>query len=228
MKPLLMLSLPNSGSTWLGEVIAESLGLRYFAEYFNPLRNPDHEEVLCRNFGCELATCYQNIASPGDHNIDSDIRGTWFTEEHEFTKEVFSPFKLEAFSRHFECFALLRRPELVFPPTRLRIWSFYEHAWVALHTRNGLAARTCRERAREAHAVLAQQIRDDARRLNVPLIEYDDLFGCRATVERALTRALGPARSRQCVARVLETRRAKLPPGSPGTGPQSDSGHAWE
>src|ERR1700759_2119445 len=99
---LLMQTLPNSGSTWLANLLARHLpGCRYSEEFFNPLRNPKYESILSRRFGCELISCYRNIALDGDRCIDDDIRNTWGMEGFSFTKEVFSPFKLEAFTRHF-------------------------------------------------------------------------------------------------------------------------------
>lgn len=57
-KPLLMLSLPNSGSSWLAELIAANTSWnRYFMEYFNPLRNIVWYHELSKGFGCELIDC---------------------------------------------------------------------------------------------------------------------------------------------------------------------------
>src|SRR5450759_2213135 len=133
-KPLLMLSLPNSGSTWFAAVLARHLpDCRYYEkEFFNPICNLKHEAVLRRNFGSELVCCYRNIALPGDARIDDDIRNTWGVEDYTFTKECQSAFKLPAFVRHFKCFVMLRSREQTFPPGRVRVWSFYEHAWFAL------------------------------------------------------------------------------------------------
>lgn len=165
---LLMMTLPNSGSTWLAEVIAKhSSWNRYCMEFFNPIRSPKHFLTLSRNFGCELLQCYRNIAEPGDEMIDHDIRESWGIEDFNFTKEVFSPFKLEAFMRHFRCFVLLRDLGDTFPPKRARIWSFYEHAWFALREQGMVDGRATHfeERAMQAHGVMYQAIAVDAARL---------------------------------------------------------------
>ena len=107
MNHYLLNTLPNSGSTWLGEIIGRALG-RSHLEYFNPLQNPARERQLVWNFGCELAGCFDNIASPGDEHVHDDIRASWGADDFVFTKEVFSPFKLPAFAEHFECAVLTR------------------------------------------------------------------------------------------------------------------------
>lgn len=178
--PLLMLTLPNSGSTWFAELIAQHTRYdRYRMEFFNPIRSPQHYMMLRRQFGCELADCYSNIAEPGDELIDEEIRSAWGAENLNFTKEVFSPYKLASFTRHFRCFVLLREAADTFPPKRVRVWSFYEHAWFAL-CRAGLAkegnAMHFEERARQAHRIMSEAIRADAATLAVPIVEYRDLF----------------------------------------------------
>jgi len=190
----LMLSLPNSGSTWFADVISKHIpGCRYYdMEFFNPLRNERHEHTLTRQFGCELANCFRNIAEPGDEWIDGDIDRTWGTEDYNFTKEVFSPFKLPVFARHFRCFVLLRSPQDSFPPTRLRIWSFYEHAWIAMkESGHKLVSKGARERALEAHCVMSRAIEDDARNHGVPVIYYNQLFGNEDALRNNLERVFG-------------------------------------
>lgn len=207
---LLMLSLPNSGSTWLADLIAKhSRWDRYCMEFFNPIRSPKHYNTLARNFGCELHACYKNIADPGDEMIDRDIRESWGTEEFNFTKEVFSPFKLEAFARHFRCFVLLRDLGDTFPPKRARIWSFYEHAWFALKEAgllgNAYPAWHFEDRAMQAHAIMQAAIVVDAERLGVPVIRYRDLFEDEGLKPR-LEAAIGECDDR-LVSALQETRR---------------------
>lgn len=177
----------------MGEVLAQSWpGCQYEMEFFNPLRNERYENILERQFGCELASCFRNIAEPGDAAIDADIERTWGREPLTFTKEVFSPLKLEAFTRHFDCFVMLRAAEHSFPPKRLRIWSFYEHAWYALAARGWwhFEATTARTRAYEAHEAMRSAIVSDAERLRVPVILYEDLFGHPGEVRETLARGL--------------------------------------
>ena len=54
---VLMLTLPNSGSTWFAKLVAGLPGCRYYEkEFFNPVCNLKHELVLRRNFGSELVS----------------------------------------------------------------------------------------------------------------------------------------------------------------------------
>lgn len=189
MSDLLMLTLPNSGSTWFAATLAKHIeGCRYYdKEFFNPVCNIKHERVLSRQFGSELVSCYRNIARYGDANIHDDIAQTWGREPYTFTKECQSPFKLPVFSQHFSCFAFLRRAENTFPPGRLRVWSFYEHAWHALREEgHRCVANTLEGRAREAHDIQMTAIIDSAKRLGVPIIWWEDLFADPAGVTKTL------------------------------------------
>ena len=186
MRPLLMLTLPNSGSTWFASLLAEHIPdcSYYSKEFFNPVCNLKHEMVLRRNFGCELVECYRNIAKRGDKHIDDDIRATWGAEQYTFTKECNSAFKLPVFDRHFNCFVFLRSAANTFPPGRVRVWSFYEHAWFALKEAGlyGLHGVTTMDRAVEAHAILTDVILRDAARLKVPVINYEEVFSDPASI----------------------------------------------
>lgn len=213
MKPLLMLSLPNSGSTWFAETIASVIpGCRYAMEFFNPARNEKYEKILARQFGAELISCYRNIASPGDPLIDRDIAETWGREDYTFTKEVFSPCKLQVFTRHFDCFVFWRSEADTFPPSRPRVWSFYEHAWFALRESCSpelLFADDMRSRAREAHARLTGILRDTAFVLDVPAIEYRELFGSFDSVAESLRRVFADEIAARLAAQIVGTRNFK-------------------
>lgn len=205
---LLMLTLPNSGSTWLADLIAQhSSWNRYCMEFFNPLRSGKHYETLARNFGCELQGCYRNIASSGDEWIDVDIRHSWGLEQFNFTKEVFSPLKLEAFTRHFRCFVLQRSAQDTFPPRRVRVWSFYEHAWYALREAGYLDGdqQHYEDRARAAHACMQSLMLLDAQRLGVPVIQYRELFDDQGLAEK-IEAAIGECDGR-LLAAIKESRR---------------------
>jgi hypothetical protein len=194
-KPLLMLTMPNSGSTWFAKTVGAHLpGCRYYEkEFFNPVCNLKHETVLRRNFGCELVSCYRNIASAGDDHIDDDIAATWGAEDYTFTKECQSAFKLGAFLRHFRVFAFLRPEAESFPPNRARVWSFYEHAWHSLAYHGyPLRAETTPERALEAYRLIYDHIVEDTQRRGVPVLYYADLFAERDDLQERLAKAIGP------------------------------------
>jgi hypothetical protein len=179
MKPLLMQSLPNSGSTWFAALLSEYIpGCRYYdKEFFNPVCNIKHELVLREHFGSELVSCYRNIALPGGSGIDAAISSTWGAESYTFTKECNSAFKLPVFVDHFACFVFLRAEHNTFPPGRVRVWSFYEHAWHALReSGHHLTGHSIEQRAREAHTILTGVILEQAEVLGIPVIWWEDVF----------------------------------------------------
>lgn len=213
---LLMLSLPNSGSTWLAAVIAKHLpGCRYYdMEFFNPLRNEKHEKELARDFGCELASCYTNIMKPSSGLTLEVIDKTWGVEDYNFTKEVFCPAKAAAFSKRFNMFGLLRSFEESFPPSRLRIWSFYEHAWWSMleHGYAGLTATTYKGRAEEAHAAMYAEIMSAASLHKFEVIKYSSLFSDDPSeINETMARAIGFS-SDQLVDEIIKTRAQKSRP----------------
>jgi hypothetical protein len=170
--------MSSSGGKWLASTIARHLpGCRYYdKEYFNPWCNPNRELILVRNFGCEMASCYRNIALPGDNNIEADIDNTWSADGYTFTKEVFSAFKLPTLLRRFDVFALVRRTDDCLPTKRSNVWNCYEHTWWALHeARYPMTATLARDRAIEAHAFIRKKIIEDCERFNLPVMEFDYL-----------------------------------------------------
>lgn len=189
---LLMLTLPNSGSTWLADLIARHTHWnRYSMEYFNPLRNPAHFDTLSRHFGCELISCYRHIAAGESPGIHSAIRTTWGQDVYNFTKEVFSPAKLPVFVQHFRCFVLLRSAADTFQPKRARVWSFYEHSWQALHDAGDeLVGEHFEDKALIAHLRMAGQLLQDAQALGVPVINYRELFDD-GQLQRKMEAAIG-------------------------------------
>ena len=210
-KDLMILSLPNTGSTWFAECVAKGYEGKYFYEYFNPLRNPDHEEMLARSFGCETVASYANIATPGSADIDTEIAKTWGQDGYHFTKEVFSPLKLATFAKRFHCVVFFRDESLVFPPSRLRIISFYEHAWWAIQSSPWfdvrLRANNAWERAREAFTVLRSRMAVDAGRLGVQVLHFEHLFGQRQDVEAVIKKAFGGLVDAEAVALEIEKTR---------------------
>lgn len=190
---LLMISLPNCGSTWLADLIAAHTPYsRYFQEYFNPIRQPAHYELLRTQFGCELVDCYRQIAYPGDKFTAEIVRKTWGRSGFNFTKEVFCAFKLERLAPHFsQTFVLLRDEADSFPPRRARAWGFYEHCYYAIAERQAVTpAATFEGRARIAYRIMRERLERDAGRLGVQVVQYRDLFDDVAGPP-ALARAIG-------------------------------------
>ena len=211
MTDLLLLSLPNSGSTWLCHLIAEHREGRYSEEFFNPVFSETNELLLRDHIGSELVSCYRNIAQSERPGFDEVIRETWGNARYTFTKENYSPFKVEAFARHFKCVVLLRSTLDVFPPSRVRVWSFYEHAWFALkEAGHPLHAVSTRGRAIEAHAIMSARQLKDAVRLGVPILHHHELFDTLSEVRASLERCFGgEGWEAACAADIVRTRRPK-------------------
>lgn len=175
----LMLTLPNMGSTWFAALLAKHLpGCNYYdKEFFNPVCNLKHADRLQRGFGSELVSCYRNIATEGDCRLPMDIAATWGKEDYTFTKETFSVMKVWAFAQRFNCFVFLRSEENSFPPSRARVWSFYEHAWHAFYERGmPLKEKTIDGRMHEIYRHMRDTLIVQAANLELPVIWWEDLF----------------------------------------------------
>jgi hypothetical protein len=214
MKPLLILSIPNSGSTWFADLVAKNTpgDIKYFPEFFNPLRNVRFEADLAPNFGCETIRSYRNIADPGDHVARSEVRRMWVVAGYGMTKEVFSPFKMQLFlEAGFRVVVFLRSIEQSFPPSRLRVWSFYEHAWWALKAQGmDVRADSIRERAIEAALIMRARLEGDAVQYACPVVHWESLMeaiSC-GRLRDGLTPALG-FDADQLAVRIWATRSAQ-------------------
>ncbi len=110
------------------------------------------------------------------------ISETWDRDGYTFTKEVFSPYKLRQFAERFNCAVLVSESRLVFPPTRLRVYSFYEHAYVSLTEERRVhfpllpPCPSVADYAIAAHDKMAADLVDEADRLGVPVLRYRDLL----------------------------------------------------
>lgn len=175
----MILSLPNSGTDWLCPILAKHGGLRYYEkEFFNPICNRQYGDLLEQAFGCELVSCYRNIGVRSDDQVDvleRVYRQTWARHDWNLDKENFSPFKVSFFARRFLIAFLYRSPENVFPPSRLRVWQWYDAIYHGL-VDNGLVARNhggLRARAAAAHWVCWNEMRTWARMTGAPFLDYE-------------------------------------------------------
>jgi hypothetical protein len=214
----LILSLPNSGTDWLCPILAEHGGLHYYRkEFFNPITNPQYGHVLEAGFGCELPTCHRNIGRGAEAaDLEAIYRETWLREEGawNFDKEVYSPLKVEFFARHFRIAFLHRPVESVFPPSRLRVWAWYDAIYCAFLASGRIGqsrgARPLAVRARIAHHTAWAAMREAAVRLDAPVLDYDllcqaDAATIRAHLSRGWIRDVVDVEA--AVASILATRR---------------------
>ncbi len=189
-RPIALLSLPNTGTDWFADMLLrQNPHLRYYREYFNPICNPVHENVLNRAFGCEMVDNYAMIAKAGGHH-EKVYQQTWAKENYNFTKENYSGFKLNWFVTHFDCVVLYRRAELSLPGSRLPVKAWYDAMYCSL-LRNRWTlepdvrvlvdfaveqADTIAKRLVAAFVIYYYKLLRDAHRHNVPILDYDRLM----------------------------------------------------
>ena len=146
MKSLMLLSQPNTGSTWLAECIRlASPKLRSRPgdrEFFNPAWNWECAIPLSAFFGGELMSSNQNIARtpPVDEYFDFDecLKETWDKSDRDFTKETYLAWQIQAtpMQSRFDVIGLVRDWESSFPPSRGRVKVWYDNIYWSLR-RNG-------------------------------------------------------------------------------------------
>ena len=220
VSPLVLLSLPNSGSTWVAGILARHIeACRYYRiEFFNPLRNRKHYSRLSTIFGCELAGCFRNIVHrPTPAQFAAVLRDTWRKEDYTFTKEVFCPRMLELFrGEGFQVRVLQSDETLVFPPTRVRVYSFYEHAYVALRERRHVGPppdAPLLAKCLSAYRNLSVMLEHDARRAGLPILRYAELLTASpAAVSESLHRQQIPGLNVEAAARDIVSKR-RMPAG---------------
>lgn len=183
----MILSLPNSGTDWLCRILAKhGKDLRYYEkEFFNPLCNWKHCLVMELAFGCEMVSCHRNIGLCAEEQADqleAIYQNTWCQYDWNFDKENFAAFKVDFFAKHFEIVILHRSAGSMFPPSRARVWNWYDAIWNGLvahgHLIGHSMALECR--AHDAHRVCSWELVRWADRLGAPVLDYDVL--CTAPV----------------------------------------------
>ena len=189
----MMLSLPNSGTDWLCRILAKhgrGDGLRYYdKEFFNPICNLKYATVLEGPFGCELASCFENIGVRSEYqarDLEAAYRATWEMEGYNFDKENFSALKVPFFAQHFDIVFLYRPAYNVFPPSRLRVWAWYDAIYTAMVANGEIEADQLdlQERALAAHAECWRVMRAAAAKIGAPILDYETL--CKASTESAV------------------------------------------
>jgi len=182
----MLLSLPNSGTDWLVNCICQSENVKYYREFFNPIVNPQFEDTLAKAFGCELADTIDAIATPVNDSLAKTVLNeTWGKTDFNFTKENYSPFKLRFFNQFFECFVLHRDVHLCIPGSRReQVMTWYSALFVSV-TRNSKMesvrwaikhADTLHKKYVAAHVICDHQLCQDAAKLNISVLDYNDLM----------------------------------------------------
>ncbi len=184
MRHWLCLSLPNSGSDWFADLVAQcTRGAKYFRkEYFNPITNWPHLDTLAIAFGCELPSTARHLHKQIHGILDDDdeaemlsiIDDTWGKQEQwNCNKEVWSFGNARVFQKRFQLWGLTRSASTLFPPSRARVWAWYDAIACAAglqHTGGRLE-----QRCRAAHKIGVECIHNSATELDFPVLDYDKL-----------------------------------------------------
>ena len=95
--------------------------------------------------------------------------------------------KVRFFAEHFELAFLFRPADNVFPPSRLRVWAWYDAIYTALVAQGVIEEREhldLQERALAAHAACWSEMRAAAADLGAPILDYETL--CKASSASAV------------------------------------------
>jgi len=207
----MVIGTPNTGSTWLCNLIAECSDLRYYdKEFFNPATNPIYRSELETVFGCEWADTIANIAAAHDL-VEGVIGSTWRKAGiWDFDKENYSAWRVKDYVKAgFDIIRLKRKPSSVFPPLRGRVWCFYDaifHSMVINH-RTSKCGLKIAERAFIAFSESWKVI--DAAAPGSPVIDYDKLMSVsKVQIEDIIRSAFGDRVDHRLAARrICEERR---------------------
>lgn len=184
MRPWLCLSLPNSGSDWFADLVAQCTprARYYHKEFFNPVTNWPHMAELATVFGCELPSTLNNLYRQMNRMRDDEdqaamlavIDKTWGAQqEWNCNKEVWSFGNAEIFKDRFVLWGLTRSADTLFPPSRARVWAWYD---VIAYAAGLLSTSTeFDQRCRQAHGFATELLLEDADRHEFPVLEYDKI-----------------------------------------------------
>lgn len=220
----MMLSLPNMGTDWLAEKYTQhNPNLKYFREFFNPITNQRYLDVLGRAWGSEMVSNHRNIAAPAVP-LEDVFQSTWMQNDYNFTKENYSPFRVEFFSKKFKCFVLLRKTELVFPPSRWEVIAWYDAIWNSLIVnKKDLEPRiiklvefaerhadTGNKKCVAACEICSHKLNTDAKLFNVPVVHYESLMLMPKTdLQDYIKNLPGVSNPQQLSELILHSRRPK-------------------
>lgn len=221
---VMLLSSPNSGSDWLAATVctAEPTA-RYFREYFNPITNEKHFDLLATEFGCETPSTIDQIVRFDDEKSERIYQETWGKDNFNFTKENYSAFRVPFWTQRFTCFALTRDVENSFRPSR-REWvtTFYDAIYNAMLANiDNLPDKTKQQmRITEttvqslthkvimAYVIYQDVLVENCRKHNIPILKWENLMGDEDLVYQELKKVPFIATEAWAKA-VLETRSFK-------------------
>lgn len=120
--------MPSSGSDWFASCILAVSDLRAHPtakEPLNPICNIEHFDLIATAFGCEAANTLRRIAAPPRQDTVDHVLELAIPPEVNFVKEVWCGYQLEQLEDHFHILTMTRSAVNTFPPTRVRVYSWY-------------------------------------------------------------------------------------------------------
>ena len=185
MSQYMLLALPRSGSGWLAAQLEKNLDLQYRWEYFSAYSPGGNKKY----YGHEKHI--KPLCGPTEswiEELDKLYQNTWLKEKENFnfTKEVWSAFKLPFFIRHFNCFVLYRSRKLTFPSS-IPEWpaAYYHSACENFETLDDNLQQMIKVAkdfpnnincvSMVGHTIAYYQLLMDAEQHNIPVINYTKL-----------------------------------------------------
>lgn len=171
-RPLMINAMPSSGSDWfvscLQAACPEIVCHPTAKEFFNPLCNLEHYDAMSKVFGCETVDCYKNITRLIRPEEAEPFVDMFMSQELTMTKEVWSAWHGFMFGRWFDVVGFVRRPENTFPPTRIRVWSWYRAVAASLGIDGDLKSSCLR-----AHDAMWKEIQHSLLDIYLPTIQWE-------------------------------------------------------
>ncbi len=209
-RPLLMLSLPSSGTKWVANQIAMLDRISYYGrEFFNPIVNAEEFVWMKEHFGCELPMCMWNMVRPLPRSIVKYSAERFAEFGFNFAKENFHFFHAEQLKEEFDIFFYKRSAENTFPPTRLRVYAWYDAmaTVVDTHLDTDITKSSLYERAVETHSVWWLYGERIAKKNGFPIIYFEELMSNHSVVVNALRKVFSAEDSERIAEFVVATRK---------------------
>jgi hypothetical protein len=163
VKKLLIAAMPSSGSDWFASCILKStdqlISHPTAKEPLNPICNLEHFDTLAKVFGCEAEPAIEPIAAcPTQEQVEEAI-SIALPPEVNFIKEVWVGYQLPQLAEHFQIITLTRSSINTFPPSRVRVYSWYLALAKSIEiNRNLRLSQSMRQRVSQAHELYRAQL----------------------------------------------------------------------
>lgn len=182
----LLLSMPKSGSNFFANTLVKANpNVNYLHEYFNKLHTVQMAEYL----GFPIKRLYTEyffaLEIPKD-KFKVMYEVTWQKEDANFTKEVFSNFRVPLLQDYFTLFALYRHRKHTFPTGSSHLFLPLYQSFASVHFQDPTLKKiqtfvkkhtfTDEQKDYAIHTVANYIMLRDCARYNIPVIDYKKLL----------------------------------------------------